>query len=203
VSLGLNLRVAFFWGFNLRPFQVTGLPGWIDASDAIYDIEARSSGPVSEDQCRLMVQALFAERFKLAFRRSKSEIPAYALTVVKNGTKMHLVNPDDKPKPGGGVRMFGNPVRGTPGSDPSRGWTMEALADYLTGQPAVDGRPVVDRTGLAGIYEIDLDYAFRVGANNKPEIFDAIQEQLGLKLDSIKAPFDLLVVEHLEKPDAN
>lgn len=80
---------------------------------------------------------------------------------------------------------------------------MEALADYLTGQPAVDGRPVVDRTGLAGIYEIDLDYAFRVGANNKPEIFDAIQEQLGLKLDSIKAPFDLLVVEHLEKPDAN
>lgn len=81
---------------------------------------------------------------------------------------------------------------------------MAQLADMLTGQPAVDGRAVLDRTELKGIYEIDLDYAFRIGfAGNKPEIFDAVQEQLGLKLESVKAPFDTLVVERLEKPDAN
>jgi uncharacterized protein (TIGR03435 family) len=73
----------------------------------------------------------------------------------------------------------------------------------LTTQPSVDGRPVLDRSGLTGIYEIDLDYAFRTGANDKPEIFDAVREQLGLKLEPVKAPFDTLIVERLEKPDAN
>jgi uncharacterized protein (TIGR03435 family) len=204
VSLGSGLRSTFFWAFNMRPFQVTGLPGWIDSADAIFDIEARAAGPVREDQCRLMVQGLLADRFKLAVRRSTGEVPAYALTVAKNGPKMHLVNPGDKPKPGGGVRMMGNPVQVSPGQEPLRGWSMAQLADMLTGQRAVDGRPVLDRTGLNGIYEIDLNYVFSPGVNgDQPEIFDAIQEQLGLKLDSIKAPFDLLVVDHLEKPDAN
>jgi uncharacterized protein (TIGR03435 family) len=204
VSMGQGLRSAFFWAFDMRPFQVTGLPGWIDSPDAIYDIEARAAGPVSEGECRLMVQALFADRFKMVVRRSTGEIPAYALTVAKSGAKMHQVKPGDEPKPGGGVRMMGNPVQVAPGKDPLPGWSMARLADSLTGQPAVDGRPVVDRTGLDGIYEIALDFAFRPGAKpERPEIFDAVQEQLGLKLDSIKAPYDLLVVERWEKPDAN
>jgi uncharacterized protein (TIGR03435 family) len=68
----------------------------------------------------------------------------------------------------------------------------------------VDRRAVVDRTGLSGIYEIDLDYAFVPAAGgDKPEIFDALQEQLGLKLESVKVPFETLVVERFEKPDAN
>lgn len=82
---------------------------------------------------------------------------------------------------------------------------MARLAAMLTGQPAVDGRAVLDRTGLTGIYEINLDYSFRPGFvdADKPRIFEALQEQLGLKLESVKAPFDTLVVERLEKPDAN
>jgi len=204
VALGLNLRSTFFWAFNMRPYQVTGLPGWIDSTDAIFDIEAKAAGPVSEDQCRLMAQALLADRFKLVVRRSTGDLPAYALTVAKNGAQMHPVNPEDQPKPGGGVRMMGNPVQVPPGQDPLRGWSMAQLANMLSGQPTLDSRPVLDRTGLSGIYEINLDYAFLPGMPpDKPEIFDAVQEQLGLKLDSVKAPFDLLVVDRLEKPDAN
>ncbi len=205
VSTGLGLRPAFFWAFNMIPFQVTGLPGWIDSADAFFDIEAKAAGPVSEDQCKLMVQTLLADRFKLIVRRSMQDLPAFALVIAKNGPKMRQVNPDDKPKPGGGVRMMGTPVRMPAGRDPLRGWSMAQLADMLTGQPSVDGRAVLDRTGLTGLYEIDLDYSFLPGVvdRDKPEIFDAVQEQLGLKLESIKAPFDTLVVERLDKPDAN
>jgi hypothetical protein len=91
------------------------------------------------------------------------------------------------------------------GRDPLRGWSMQQLADMLTGQPALDGRPVLDRTGLDGTYEIDLNYAFVPGVVNAdaPEIFDAVQEQLGLKLESVKAQFETLAVDRLEKPDAN
>jgi uncharacterized protein (TIGR03435 family) len=204
VSLGEDLRVPFFWAFNVKPFQVSGLPGWIDAPDAIFDIETRAAGDISEDQCRLMVRTLLADRFKLAVSRSTKEILAYVLTAAKNGPKMRRVNPNDEPKPGGGVRIMGNPVGVPPGQAPFQGWSMEQLANFLTGQPSLDGRPVVDRTGLTGIYEINLDYAFRAGfAGEKPEIFTAVQEQLGLKLDSVKATFDVLVVDRLEKPDAN
>jgi uncharacterized protein (TIGR03435 family) len=209
VSKGVPLGRLIIWAFKMAPFQVTGLPPWTNSTDAIFEIEATAAAPVSEDQCKLMVQTLLADRFKLAVRRSTQEIPAYALVVAKNGTakngaKMRQVNPDDKPKPGGGVRIMGNPVQGLPGREPYRGWSMAQLVDFLMGQPALDGRPVVDRTGLDGIYEIDLDYAFRKGfAGDKPEIFDAVQEQLGLKLDSVKAPFEMMVVDRLEKPDAN
>lgn len=201
-SMGQGLRNALFWAFDTRPFQVTGLPGWIDAPDAAFDIEAKAAGPVEESQCRLMVQALLADRFKLAFHRVTQELPAYALTVLKNGPKMRQVAATDPPKPGGGVRMMGNPVQVAPGRSPLRGWSMQQLADMLTGQPTLDGRAVLDRTGLTGIYEIDLNYAFRPGFPS-PEIFDAVQDQLGLKLDSIKAPFEMLIVDRLEKPDAN
>jgi len=202
VSLGLNLRSTFFWAFNMRPFQVTGLPSWIDAPGAVFDIEAKAAGPVDESQCRLMVQTLLADRFKLTVHRLTRELPAYALVVVKNGPKMRQVNPDDKPKPGGGVRMMGNPVQGPPGREPLKGWSMQQLADVLTGQPALDGRAVLDRTALDGIYEIDLNYAFRPGFPG-PDLFDAVQEQLGLKLESVKASFETLVVDRLEKPDAH
>src|ERR1700733_10419914 len=81
VSLAQNLRTAFFWAYNARPFQVSGLPKWIDANDAVFDIEAKAAGPVSEDQCKLMFQTLLADRFKLTLHREVKELAAYALVV--------------------------------------------------------------------------------------------------------------------------
>src|ERR1700730_4580471 len=63
-STGLGLRSALFWAFDMKLFQVMGVPSWVDLPDAVFDIEAKASGPVSEDQCRLMVQTLLADRFK-------------------------------------------------------------------------------------------------------------------------------------------
>jgi uncharacterized protein (TIGR03435 family) len=204
VSRGVRMGRVILWAFSMRPFQVSGMPAWIDSTDAIFEIEAKSGDAVSEVQCKLMVQTLLADRFKLLVQHLTQEIPAYALVVARNGPKMRQVQPDDKPRAGGGVRMMGNPVQVLPGEEPLRGWSMAQLAETLTGQPAVDGRPVLDRTELKGIYEIDIDFAFRRGfAGDKPDIFDAVQEQLGLKLDSVKAPFDMIKIDRLERPDAN
>jgi hypothetical protein len=140
IYTGQGLRSAFFWAFNMKPFQVTGLPGWIDSADAIFDIEAKAAGPVSEDQCKLMVQTLLADRFKLTVRRSMQDLPAFALVVAKNGPKMRQVNPDDKPKPGGGVRIYGNPVVPPPGQEQFKRLAHGAARGHVDG-PTCGGRP--------------------------------------------------------------
>jgi uncharacterized protein (TIGR03435 family) len=79
------------------------------------------------------------------------------------------------------------------------GWTMTKLASYLSG---VAGRPVVDRTGLAGTYGIELEFSTREG-DDRPSIFTALQEQLGLRLDAGKAGIEMLVIDHIERPSGN
>jgi uncharacterized protein (TIGR03435 family) len=203
-SLGQGLRRILLWAFDVKPFQIATWPPWTDSPDAIFDIEAKSENAVSEEQCKLMVQTLLADRFQLAVHRETKDLPSYALVVAKNGPKLHQVPPDAKPKPGGGVRLFGNPIGMPPGKEPPVGWSMTELANMLTGTPTLDARPVFDRTGLTGIYEIDLDFAmFPNQQPPRPEVFDAVQEQLGLKLDSMKAPVEMLVVDRLERPAAN
>jgi uncharacterized protein (TIGR03435 family) len=79
------------------------------------------------------------------------------------------------------------------------GWTMAQLASRLTD---IAGRPVVDRTGLEGKYGVNLDYS-RTGQDDKPSIFTAVQDQLGLKLDAGKAPLEMMVIDHIERPAEN
>src|ERR1700722_2594109 len=108
------------------------------------------------------------------------DLPGYALVVAKDGPKLRPVTSDSKPKPEGCVRLMGNPIRpAAPCTDPPQGWSMLDLANFLTGQPALEGRHVFDQTGLQGIYEIDLNFAFLPNTQPpRPEIFDALQEQL-------------------------
>ncbi len=191
------------WGYGVEAWRISG-PVWIDSQE--FDIRAKAAGPVSQEQLRAMLQTLLEDRFRLALHREQKITPVYALELGKDGPKMHEVQ--EEPRQGGrmgwadGVFMFDmvNHV--------SR--LTELLPDFL------DGRPVQDRTGLTGVYEIGLHVpldpeqlkqapqpgAVFKGFGYSPGVFDAV-EKLGLKLESTKAPVEFLVVDHVERPEEN
>jgi uncharacterized protein (TIGR03435 family) len=174
---------------------------------------------------RLMIQALLADRFKLTLHKESKEAPIYALVVAKNGPKMKELPPEpppapnadpkdppDKPDPKhmgrGGMRMGRGELTG---SGVKLSFLAEALSNPL-------GRTVIDKTGLKGDYDFELKWTpdesqgagFKPPGDappppdpNGPSIFTAIQEQLGLKLESQKGPVDLLVIDHAEKASEN
>lgn len=162
-------------------------------------------------QLRMMVQKLLADRFQLTFHRDKKELSVYAITVAKNGVKITR----DEDDPTGLPRFGGWGVRGLN----VRNATLAEFADWL--QADTLDKPVVDQTGLTSArYDFMLKWTpdasqSQIGgpapdvpppADNTdapPDIFAAFQQQLGLKLESTKAPVDVLVIDHVEKPSAN
>jgi uncharacterized protein (TIGR03435 family) len=188
---GTPVMWALEYAYHLKDLQISGAPAWLNAFDSAYDMEGRPSGSVTDEQCRLMVQSLFADRFKLAAHPEMKESSVYLLTIGKNGTKL---------REGGGVRINGSVEVDALGKPAYPGGLtlpqlVSRLADYA-------GRPVVDRTGLAGKYGITLDFG-RTDGDDRPSIFTAVQEQLGLKLEAAKAPIEMLVIDHIEKPGSN
>ncbi len=187
---GAPVMWSLKYAFGLKDYQVSGEPDWLNEFAFAYDIEGKSATPMNQEQCRLMVQSLFADRFKLRTHFEMREAPVYALTISKNGTKLHE---------GGSVKING----GTEYSGPKLKWpdglTMPVFASILSGYT---DRPVVDRTGLQGTYGITLNFSVADG-DGETSIFTAVQEQLGLKLDTARAPIEMLVIDHIERPDPN
>ena len=196
------------FAYGLHPRQITSGPPWLESEK--YDLTAQpdGEGQPSEKQWRAMLQKLIADRFKLAFHRDKKELSVYALVVDKSGSKLTKNDTDPNGLPG----LF---FRGL-GVLPARNATMADFAGLL--QTAVLDRPVVDQTGLAGRFDFTLTWTpdetqfgglgIKVppptdSATAPPGLFTAVQEQLGLKLDSTKAPVDVLVVDRVEKPTDN
>jgi uncharacterized protein (TIGR03435 family) len=178
--------------YGVRYDQITGGPAWSKSDH--YDLSAKAEGeaPLTAAESRQMLQGLLAERFQLVVRRETREVPVYALVVAKGGSKLHEVKPDSVP--GDGVWLRGRKTS-------SKGWEPWMIAGTLASLPDV-GRPVLDKTGLKGLFEFRLD--FSAGANDdRPNIFSAIQDQLGLKLEASKGPVEFVVIDHLEKPSAN
>jgi uncharacterized protein (TIGR03435 family) len=164
-------------------------PGWLTTES--FDIEATFPADTPLPQVRQMMQALLAERFRLASHRENRQLPNYALVVTKNGPKIHAVV-DGQPRTAGG-----------PGRLEATRITMQKLADLLSRQA---GLPVVDSTGLKGVFDFTLTWSPEEtaatptnGGAAGPSIFTALQEQLGLKLESGKGPVEILVVDHIEK----
>jgi uncharacterized protein (TIGR03435 family) len=188
---GTPVMWSLTYAYHLKDVQISGAPAWLNEFDSAYDIEGKPSGPVNNEQCRLMVQSLFVDRFKLAAHREMKESSVYLLTIGRNGTKLHE---------GGGVKLNGG-VQVLASGKPQwpDGLTMSGLAGILSNYT---DRPVVDRTGLQGTYGITLSFSLTVG-DDRASIFTAVQEQLGLKLDSGKAPIEMLIIDHIQKPDRN
>lgn len=175
------------------------------------------------DRRRQMIQALLADRFKLSLHRESKEAPIYALVVAKGGPKLKELPPEAKteaaPKDAPAEPDPKHPMRGGMrmgrGELTGEGIKLLFLADSLSN---VVGRKVIDQTGLKGDYSFELkwtpdeshDQGFKGPGDapaapdaNGPSIFTAIQEQLGLKLESQKSPVDLLVIDHVEKASEN
>jgi bla regulator protein blaR1 len=207
---GVTVKVLIQQAYGVRDFQIAGGPDWM-GSDR-YDITAKPEGAATPEQVKIMMQGLLADRFKLQFHRETKELPTYVLMVAKGGPKFHesaVVQEADKPK-GARITMNGR------GRVSLEGATVAAFANYL-GQ--VLGRSVIDKTELSGNYDLRLEWTpdettagmMRGPGGDGPapsdsaavSIFTALQEQLGLKLESAKGPVELLVIERAEKASEN
>ena len=187
--------------YGVGSFQISGGPGWIDSDR--YDIEAKAEGLAKADQLRVVMQALLADRFKLEVRRETKDLPIYALIVGKNGAKIQTSVVTNPSKPGfvSKSRIAGD----------------FSMADFAKILAPLLSRLVIDRTGLAGTYELSLQWTPLIGQEppvpgvdaqppgdpNGPAIFTAIQEQLGLQLKSQRGPVDIVTIERVEKPSEN
>lgn len=190
--------------YNIQGFQADGMPGWTRNTDAFYDVEAAAGRSVSAEECRFMLRSLLADRFNLMVHSQLKEIPVMALLVGKRGPKM-----TEAQEGGPGAKMNGRPQPIAPDGTPTpAGWTMLQLAQALT-LPSLqtNGVPVVDHTGLKGTYQFNLRFNQFPGIASKlsdlPDIDAALQEQLGLKLAQRKELFEIIVVDHIERPTGN
>jgi uncharacterized protein (TIGR03435 family) len=182
-------------------------PKWMDSPGSAFEVQGKVGRKVSSNECRLMVQSLLASRFKVALHREIKELPVYVLSVGSKGPKLHEA--DEDPKVLSSVTLNGAQIQvgdGYSTTASGRGMSMRELARFLTGLPVV-GRPVVDKTGLTGFYGFSLDFAWTpaetLSEDSRPDIFAALQEQLGLKLESSKGPVEVLIIDHAEKPSEN
>lgn len=191
------------FAYDLKDYQVSGVPSWADSQNLgcdRYDVAAKAEGDetLKKDPARVMVQSLLAERFHLQFHREMKDLPVYALMVAKGGHKLKE-HTSDEPR---GLNMRGGPnaIELT-----STGTPVSLLVSQISKHNGVD-RIVVDRTGLTGIYDYKLSWAGGLGARGDSDavtIFTALQEQLGLRLEPQRAPMEVLVVDHIEKPSEN
>src|SRR5579863_462956 len=177
------------WAHGARRFQVSGGAGWFDSDH--YDISAKADGAPDFSTLRSMTQTLLKERFQLKLRRETKDLPFYELVVDRNGSKVHEVSAG-----GLGVGRRKGQLNG-------RGADMATLAEVLSDE--ID-RIVVDRTGLAGFYEFTLNWQpleAQPDAGFGLSLFDAVRLQLGLRLQLKKGPVEILIVDRVEKPNAN
>jgi uncharacterized protein (TIGR03435 family) len=220
---GMPLKDLITFAYDVKSSQVTGGPGWVETE--LYDINAKAEGNPDADQLKAMLKNLLAERFQVTIHREQKEFSIYALIPGKAG-KAAAPNlaeskvadcpangpPPAAPKPGelpcGGIRMSRNQMNAT-------GVTMVQFVNALSN---ILGRVVIDKSGIPGKYDIKLEWTPDEGQpalgpgpapapppadTAGPSIYTAVQEQLGLKLDSQKAPLDVLVIDNAAKPSDN
>lgn len=209
VATDASVAYLIKFAYEVHPRQITKGPAWLDTDK--YDLTAKPDmeGQASLKQMRVMVQKLLADRFQLTFHREKIELPAYAVTVAKGGPKLtkNDTNPDGNPGYGGGpagMRVVNS--------------TIAEFISFVLNDSV--GLPVVDQTGLGSArYNFVLKWtpdasqsqpggvaAGAPPADNPeapPDIFTAMEQQLGLKLESTKALVDVMVIDHVEKPSPN
>jgi uncharacterized protein (TIGR03435 family) len=190
------------YAYNLMNYHVSGTAPLLTVGDSRYDIVAKAEGvsAPTKAEFRQMVQLLLSDRFKLKFHREMREMAVYELVVGKNGPKFKESAPDASP-----VAHYGPNGRNYEATI-SKG-TVDAVIDAMAGTAL--GRPVLDKTGLTGTYDIRLTYTpDNKATREEPDIndigiFTALQEQLGLKLEDRKAMVEVLVVDSAEKPPEN
>ncbi|HWC98057.1 MAG TPA: TIGR03435 family protein [Candidatus Sulfopaludibacter sp.] len=236
----VSLRNMLTNAFNIKDYQLQG-PDWMNTERFI--VAAKIAPNTTKEQYRLMLQKLLAERFHMTFHHEEREHAVFALTVAKGGPKLKESDPNDTsgfgpmmgrggevqgramppppPPPRGATLGRGGMMRMMPGHLEAKHNSIDSLANMLSN---LVGKPVIDQTGLKGIYDFTLEYApdsveggpqFAGGgpppgapggegrapaaADPGATVYAAVQQQLGLKLESKKLPLDNVVIDHIEK----
>jgi uncharacterized protein (TIGR03435 family) len=199
--------VAF--AYNLPPRLISGGPAWADAD--VYNILAGTPGEARPnlDEQMAMVRSLLDDRFLFRYHREQRELPVYELTVAKNGPKLTPTAAPPNTQPQFVSRAF-------PGSHvqlPGRNVTMTEFASEL-GRGILD-RPVIDRTSLTGKYDFDLEWEYddtqfgghfppiNAGTSGKPDLLEAIQQQLGLRLEPARAQVETIIIDSVQQASEN
>jgi uncharacterized protein (TIGR03435 family) len=217
IGTNVTLKTVIAFAYGLQPYQILDGPAWISSDH--FDIEARAADPKTPpDRLRLMLQSLFADRFKLAVHRESKLSNVYDLLVVKGGPRITLSADQTSPDVNGPPPTGAGPNRGAimlgPGSMIGNGAPISQFVSLLSQR--LD-HTVIDKTSLTGRFDIRLQWAPDVGENplspagdtlpispqDAPVIFAAIQDQLGLKLKPAKELVEFLIVDHVEKPSEN
>jgi uncharacterized protein (TIGR03435 family) len=205
MAINVTLLNVMTFAYDVHERQVSGGPAWISTDRFEIVIKPDTPGQPNIQQMKQLFQKALAERFQLQFHKEKRELSVYAITLPAN-TKHKLT----ESAPG---QNLPNLIFPRPGLLPARNATMTDFAQVM--QTAVFDRPVVDQTGIEGRYDFTLDWTpdeFQFTSfgprpqlpdTGKPNIFQAFQEQLGLKLDSTRAPADVLVIDKAEKASDN
>jgi len=186
------------FAYSIDKHQLVGLPDWVD--NAPYDIEGTTDTPGEPNlrQQQEMIRKLLADRFQLKFHPEKRDLSAYAIQVAKGGPKLKPpANPDAQP----------NQDAKSHGAEVTVNVTSASIPDFIMGMQFFLDRPLVDQTGLTGHYDFSVRYtyndAYSTDPNAPPGIATAFQEQLGLKLQAIKAHANVFVIDHIEQPSPN
>jgi uncharacterized protein (TIGR03435 family) len=195
-ATNVTVRELIRLAYNVKDYQIEKAPGWVESDP--YDIVAKSasSQKTSLDEERTKVSQLLADRFQLKIHRETKQMQVYLLVVAKSGPKLTLHTDGSRSK----TRKGCGHLAGTR-------LTMDTIATVLSRQFEQE---VLNRTDLPGKYDFQLDWTpdsgscpGADGASALPSIFTAIQQQLGLKLESGKGPVELLVIDHVERPSEN
>ena len=229
---GTSLIILVDYAYGIMDDErLAGAPGWI--SSERFDVDAKMNDSAAETLQKMrkddrvlarqqMLQALLADRFKLTVHREMKDLSVYTLLIAKNGPKLKEAKPDD---------TYPNGLKGADGHALSNAVRLEMSTGglTLTGQAVSFDylartlskqlrRIVVNKTGLTGIYDFSLHFMPEQGGlqadpenpsppasadTSGPSLFTAVQEQLGLKLESTKAPIEVVVIDHVERPSGN
>jgi len=186
VAVNESLQGLIQWAYNVKEYQIAG-PEWLNSDEACYDITAKTSSDTPRDQLRPMLQTLLTERLHVAVHRETRTLSGMELVVAKNGPKLAPAAAEGR------------------NSTNSRGGDVTAthvsMADFANNLSRWMHQAVIDNTGLTGNYDFKLSYEPNENqeGTTKPSIFAALQEQLGLKLNSAKIPLEVIVIDHAER----
>jgi uncharacterized protein (TIGR03435 family) len=202
-AVPVRLMISLLYKIPSR--QITGGPEWINTE--LFDIQAKADKAYSLDDLHAMFQNLLADRFGLAFHVEKKEGNVYALTLDGSGLKMR---PDTSPEDFEIPVQFSREATIT-GTRVPMNYLCWQLGQFLQN---TDERPVINRTGLTGNYDFTLLFLPELppgidkdklppGFLDRPNLFTALREQLGLKLVPQKGPITYMVIDRVEKPSSN
>jgi uncharacterized protein (TIGR03435 family) len=184
--------------YAIHPRQIANAPDWVFHDTYDFEGTTDTQGELSTGGMRDIIHQLLADRFALKFHREQRELSVYAIQIAKGGPKLPPpANPGAEP----------DQDASTHGTETTVTVTSGSMADFILGMQFFFDRPLVDQTHLTGHYDFKLNYTFdetrATDPNAPPGLFTAIQQQLGLKLQPTKAPVQVFVIDHIDRPSPN